>query len=76
MKKTSMPNSVESLGYINRYSSVAPDPLYALAILSNTTVSRSAIDREDLKSYWESEQGYIFLADQQFYYSQVFQRLY
>ena len=76
MKKTSMPNSVESLGYINCYSSVAPDPLHALAILSNTTVSRSVIDWEDLKSNWKSEKGYIFLADQQFYYSQVFERLY
>ena len=34
---------------------VAPDLLKALAILSDTIVRRSAVDREDLKSYWELE---------------------
>ena len=34
---------------------VAPDLLKALAILSDTTVRRSAVDREDLKPYWKSE---------------------
>ena len=34
---------------------VAPDLLIALALLSDTTVSRSAVDQEDLKSYWKSE---------------------
>ena len=34
---------------------VAPDLLKALAIISDTTVIRSAADREDLKPYWESE---------------------
>ena len=76
VKKTSIPNSVESLGYIKCYSSVVPDLLKSLAFLSNTTIRRSAIDREDLKSYWKSEKGYISLGDQQFCYSQVFQRLY
>ena len=37
-----MPNSVKSLGYI-------------IAILSDTTVRRSAVDREDLKPNWKSE---------------------
>ena len=41
---------------------VAPD---LLVILSDTTVKRSAVDREDLKPYWKSEKGQIFLADQQ-----------
>ena len=57
MKKTSMPNSVKSLGYISKslgYISsatarVAPDPLKALRILSDTTVRRSAVNWEDLK---------------------------
>ena len=31
----------------------APDLLKALAILSDTTGRRSAVDREDLKSYWK-----------------------
>ena len=34
---------------------VAPDLLKALAILSDTTVRRSAVDQEDLKPYWKSE---------------------
>ena len=34
---------------------VAPDLLKALAILSDTTVRRSAVDREDLKPYWKSD---------------------
>ena len=34
---------------------VAPDLLKALAILSDTTVRRSAVDREDLKPYWKLE---------------------
>ena len=44
MKKTSMPNSV------NRSSAtawIAPDLLKALAYLLDTTVRRSAVDRED-----------------------------
>ena len=32
---------------------VAPDLLKALAILSDATVRRSAVDREDLRSYWK-----------------------
>ena len=34
---------------------VAPDMLKDLAILSNTTVRRSAVDQEDLKPYRKSE---------------------
>ena len=34
---------------------VAPDMLKALVILSDKTVRRSAVDREDLKPYWKSE---------------------
>ena len=51
MKKTSMPNPVKILGYIKCHSSSSPNPLKALAILSRTTVRRSAVDREDLKPY-------------------------
>ena len=36
---------------------VAPDLLKALAILSDTTVRRSSVDREDLKSHRKSEKG-------------------
>ena len=32
---------------------VAPDVLKAPAILSDTTIRRSAVDREDLKPYWK-----------------------
>ena len=55
---------------------VAPDLLKALAILSDTTVRRSAVDQKDLKPYWKSEKGHISLSDQQSYYLQVFWRLY
>ena len=34
---------------------VAPDLLKALAILSDTTIRRSAVDHKDLKPYWKSE---------------------
>ena len=34
---------------------VAPDLLKAVAILSDTAVRRSAVDREDLKPYWKLE---------------------
>ena len=77
MRKTSIRNSVESPGYISSATAwVAPDLLKAPAILSDTTVRRSAVDQEDLKPYWKSEKGHISLGDQQFYYLQVFQRLY
>ena len=50
-----MPNPVESLAISRATAQVAPDLLKALAILSDTTVRRSAVDREDLKPYWKSE---------------------
>ena len=54
----------------------APNLLKALTILSDTTVRRSAIDWEELKSYWKSEKSHVSLADQQAYYLQVSKRLY
>ena len=54
LNTTSMPNSVESIGYIKCYSSSSPRPVKT-AILSDTTIRRSAVDQEDLKSYWKSE---------------------
>ena len=55
---------------------VAPDLLKALAILSDTTVKRSAIDQKDLKPYWKLwKKNHISLDDQQYIYLQVFQRL-
>ena len=47
---------------------VAPDLLKAQAILSDTTVRRSAVDQEDLKPYWKLEKRLISLGDQQSYY--------
>ena len=54
---------------------VAPDLLKALEILSDTTVRRSAVHREDLKPYAKLQKGHISLCDQQSYYLQVFQKL-
>ena len=49
LKKTSMPNLVKNLDISSATAGVAPDLLEALGILSDTTVRRSAVDREDLK---------------------------
>ena len=45
-----------------------------LAIISHTTVKRSAVHWEDLKPYWKSDKSHISVDDQQSYYLQVFQR--
>ena len=55
---------------------VAPDLLKAQVILSDTAFRRSAVDREDLKSYWKSEKSHISLCDQQSYCLKAFQKLY
>ena len=55
----------------NARAPVAPDKWKALAILSNTAVRRSAVDREDLKPYGKSEKGHISWGDHQAYYLQV-----
>ena len=73
MKKTSIPSPVESLNISSATVQVAPDLLKTLAILSYTTVRRSAVDREDLKPYLKLEKNY--LGDQQAYHLQVFQTL-
>ena len=65
MKKTIIPNSFESLGYIK---CLAPEMLKALAILSDVTIRRSAVDQEDLKPHWKSEKGHNFLENQQSHY--------
>ena len=51
---------------------VAPDLLKALAILSDTTVRRSAVDREDVNHTENQKKGHISLGDQQVYNLQVF----
>ena len=38
---------------ISNHPQVAPDLLKALAILSDLTIRRSAVDPEDLKPYWK-----------------------
>ena len=47
---------------------VAPDLLKALAIMLDTTVRRSAVDREDLKPYWKQKKGHNSQGDEQSYY--------
>ena len=39
---------------------VAPDLLKAPAVLSDTTIRRSAVGQEDLKPYWKSEKRPYF----------------
>ena len=60
MKKTNMSNPVNIW---SATAQVAPNLLKALAILSDTTVIRSAVDREDLKPYWKLKKGHISLSD-------------
>ena len=48
-----MPHPVEYLNIPSATTRVAPNLLKALAILSDATLSRFAVDREDLKPYWE-----------------------
>ena len=64
---------------------VALDPLKAQASLSDTTVTRSVVGREDLKQYWKSDKrhntgnqtkGHISRGDQQAYHLQFFQKFY
>ena len=50
-----MPNPAKAMDISSATARVAPDLLKALAILSDTTVRRSANHREDLKPYWKSE---------------------
>ena len=46
----------EALDLSSATAQVAQDLLKAVAILSDATVSRSAIDREDLKPHWKSKE--------------------
>ena len=55
VKKISMPNSVESLGYIKCYSSSSLIPVESPSNCIRYTVRRSAVDRQDLKPYWKLE---------------------
>ena len=45
----------KALDISNATAQVAPDLLKAPAILSDTTVRKSAVALEDLKPYWKSE---------------------
>ena len=75
MKSTSISDPVKSLRYITCYNSTSRDLLKATAILSDTTVRRSAVDQEDLKQTGNKKKSHNSLGDQQSYYLQVFQRL-
>ena len=55
LEKTTMPNPVQSLGYIKCYSLSSADLSKALVIRSETIARRSAIDQKDLKPYQISE---------------------
>ena len=64
----------KALGISSAAAQAAPDLLKALAILSGTIVRRSAVDRENHTK--NQKKDHISLGEQQFYYLQVFQRLY
>ena len=46
---------MKNIDILTATARVAPDLLNALAILSDTTVTRSAVDPKDLKPYWKLE---------------------
>ena len=60
VKKTSIPNFVESLGYIQCYSSSCPRPVKSSSDSIRHNFRRSAVDGEDVKSYWKSENLIIY----------------
>ena len=70
-----MSDSAKSLRYITCYNSTSPDLLKATAILSDTTVRRSAVDQEDLKQTGNKKKSHNSQGDQQSYSLQVFQIL-
>ena len=55
----------QKLWYIKCYGWSSPRK--TLAILSDITVRRSAVDPEDLKPYWKIEKGHISQGNHQFY---------
>ena len=61
---------LKALDISSATSQVAPDLLKDLAVLSDTTVRRSAVDRKDLQPYWKSEKRPHF-----FRWSTILQRL-
>ena len=72
MKKTSLPNSVESLGYIKCYSSSSARPVKS----PSNSIRRSAVNRVkpvnlQLNHTGNQKKGDIYLGDQQSYYLQV-----
>ena len=55
----------KALDILSATPRVALDLTKALVILSDTTVRRLAVDREDLKHTGNEKKGHIFLSDQQ-----------
>ena len=50
-----MPNLTKAFDISSATARIAPGLLKAVAVLSDETVRRSAVDQEDLKPYWKSE---------------------
>ena len=67
-----MPNLSKALDISSVAGRVASDLLKAVAILSDTTVRRSAVDREDVNHTENQKKGHISQGDQQVYNLQVF----
>ena len=76
-KRPACQTLLKALDISNTTARVAPDLFKALAIRSNTTIRRSAVDQKNLEPYWKSEKRLYSIGDPQSYYLlQVFQRLY
>ena len=55
LKKTSKPNLVKSPGYIKFQSSISLKPIKHFRNCISYNYRRSAVEREELKPYWKSE---------------------
>ena len=76
VKKTSMPISVEGLGYIKCYSSSCPRPVKSPSNSIRHNCQKICSCSRRHETILEIKKGHISLGDQQFYYLHVFQRLY
>ena len=65
----------KALDILSATARVTPGLLKALAILLDTNVRITAVDREDLNHTGNQKKGRISVDDQQSYYLQVFQTL-
>ena len=75
VKKSSVPNPVKNLAFVKCYSCISLIHVKSPNHLSETSVKRSAVKREDLPAYRNSEKR-PSQCDQQAYYLRAFHRFF